>query len=860
MHLKLYQTKVIESLSKYFSVLKRKKDEAIEIEKFMQTKGMKVDKVPFCNNAWSDLANSFDLPVVQMEDGYLKIPKWVERSNGIGDFVPSICLKIPTGGGKTILAASTIELLHKLYFLKFTGLYLWIVPSGSIYIQTLELLTNRKGPIRQILDKASFGRVRIFQKSDCFTKSDVENNLCILLLMLQASARKTTDVLKVFRDSGGFTSFFPKVDDCIEAEKLLKETPNLDLYEIDKNEIVFSSLIKQSLANVLKLLRPVIIIDEGHKAYSDTAKSTMLGFNPSFVLELSATPNAKGHHSNILVDVSGVDLKNEEMIKLPIQIQNFQKLDWKNVLGKAIDFHEILSSETDQLYMENGVYIRPIMLVRVERTGKQTRDGSHVHADDVKEFIQENYHYSGENVRIKSATIDEIGNEDLLSQDSKVRIIITKEALREGWDCPFAYVLTILSKTTSKIALTQMIGRILRQPYAKRTNIESLNKCYVFCRDQDVKDAVYAVRKGLEEEGMGDISSQIITENSNYAKIGDLSKNILIQQNKCFQNQKIVLPILSHTKENGQWQPFDYDQHIISDIELNAIKSNERILDSFDSNEKPSTTSIEMDADTVDDHFVFSVKSKKEYCHENLKIDLIDITKILNAHINNPWHSYRLVREYLDLLVNENFSEYQIYSNREAIINYIISDIVYQIDKNAKRLFLQKIQEDLIRFGYGFDGPKIELPFSFEMFVSNKVKKLTNRNGKEFGKCLYDVLPEDSVNNLEKQVAYFLENSENVIWWWRLIPNQEIYLTGWKRNRIYPDFVAMTRNENNENILAFLETKGQFLVGNSDTEYKRRVFQLFENKICTKSNIPIRIRLIEELNWKKDLAATLGML
>ena len=81
-----------------------------------------------------------------------------------------------------------------------------------------------------------------------------------------------------------------------------------------------------------------------------------------------------------------------------------------------------------------------------------------------------------------------------------MRYIITKEALQEGWDCPFAYVLALLDKTTASTAMTQMVGRVLRQPDTVSTSIQSLNECYVFCFDQDVQTAVDNVRKGLEEE------------------------------------------------------------------------------------------------------------------------------------------------------------------------------------------------------------------------------------------------------------------------------------------------------------------------------------------------------------------------
>ena len=246
-----------------------------------------------------------------------------------------------------------------------------------------------------------------------------------------------------------------------------------DLAEMGWQEgIVPGSLsIKQSLGNVLRLVRPVVLVDEGHKAYSDTARDTLCGFNPRFILELSATPNTNGrHHSNVLVNVPGKDLKDEEMIKLPINVVNEDKGGWKQTLTAAHSKLEELAKEAAIFQNESGRYIRPILLVRVERTGNEQRDSGLIHAEDAREYLTANLGAKPEEIRLKTSEKDELGSEDLLLSTCEVRYIITKDALREGWDCPFAYSLAILSKTTAHTALTQMIGRVLRQPHAQLTN------------------------------------------------------------------------------------------------------------------------------------------------------------------------------------------------------------------------------------------------------------------------------------------------------------------------------------------------------------------------------------------------------
>ena len=91
-----------------------------------------------------------------------------------------------------------------------------------------------------------------------------------------------------------------------------------------------------------------------------------------------------------------------------------------------------------------------------------------------------------EAIRVKSAENDELSGEDLLSETSQVRWIITKSALMEGWDCPFAYLLVMLDNTQAQKALTQLVGRVMRQPHAQLTGREALDQCYVYCNNTDV--------------------------------------------------------------------------------------------------------------------------------------------------------------------------------------------------------------------------------------------------------------------------------------------------------------------------------------------------------------------------------------
>jgi type III restriction enzyme len=569
MQLKDYQSGVLESLSRYLQRLSAGRQDAEEVLEFQRGKGREAKLADYCRNTWDTLHAEKVLPLTKDQNGNLVPPPYVARKDGMDRPVPNICLKVPTGGGKTLLGTIAVERINTEYFKTQTGLILWIVPSEAIYSQTWKAFANREHPYRQMMERASGGRVRLLEKGDAFTRQDVDQQLCVMLMMLQAGAvrKKSKEARKMFQDSGRYPSFFPEVDDPTSNEELLRRVTNLDLNDLANEGFRIGGVtVKQSLGNVLRLVRPLVVIDEGHKAYSNTAFETIAGYNPRFILELSATPNSgKEYVSNILVNVAGMALKDEQMIKLPINLINESPADWKHTLATAKEKLDDLRKDAGKVSNNEGRYIRPLMLVRVERTGKDQRDKGAIHAEEVREYLLEKIGAKPEEIKVKSSELDELAKVDLFSDMCPVRYIITKDALREGWDCSFAYILAVLSKTTAPTALTQMVGRILRQPGAKLTTVLALNECYVYTFDQDVQAAVDSVRRGLEEEGMGDLAANVRMIGSGAAVVAHRET---IHRRKKFEGMKIFLPrILSRHYATGEWRRFDYDRDLLSRLD-----------------------------------------------------------------------------------------------------------------------------------------------------------------------------------------------------------------------------------------------------------------------------------------------------
>jgi len=831
MELKEYQRKVLERFDDFLSVMRAEKDKSEKAVKALTDAGIDISAGlnDYAKNTWNALKARGTLPRFKSGHGLI-VPEWVVRHDALDRPVPHVCFKVPTGGGKTLLGAEGIGRIQTDLFRRQTGLVLWVVPSVQIYRQTWKALSNRMHPYRQILERASGGRVKMLEKDDSFTQQDTENYLCVMLVRL-AAARTTNDFFKIFRDAGKYSSFFPEVDDYTANRALMDEYKDLKYtlgVDIALDSVGASTVIKHSLENVLKMKRPIIVIDEGHKAYSDKTRESLSGFNPSFILELTATPNAKHLVSNVLVDVSGVDLKNEQMIKLPINISNAAKTDWQDTLTRAHNKLQELEKKAGKLQETDGRYIRPIMVVRVERTGKDKRDGKKIHALDAKDFLMNRLSIKEEQIRIKTSERDEIGNEDLLDALCPVRYIITKEALQEGWDCPFAYILALLDKTTAQTALTQMIGRILRQPETLSTSIPALNECYVFTFDQKVDEAVEKVRKGLEEEGMTGLGEFVRAADAQTQDDDvDLPVSVTVHRRKKFKGMKIFLPQVLY-REGKSWREISYERDILATIDWESIVYDVGLF--LDNKDLPEIVTTRIDVKAKDGKdaqgaFDLTATTVKEEAVFERRIDFSFLTRQLLDVIPNPWQASRILLHTVSTLKKRGFDDDQIYAGRLYLIESMKRELKKTVHAMSENLFRQKLKDGDITFRLMTSGTEklnFEILQEITALAKKSERKLVKRDNTPVENSLFEFVFEKDFNGLEKEFALYLSEDNTIDCWHRMVAKQDYALQGWQRNKVYPDFVVFV----NKSKLLVLETKGLQLKGNDDTEYKGRLFDL----------------------------------
>ena len=826
MELKEYQIATLEAFVRWRDALaeaRAKSDTAIAA---LQGVGADVpdDVRDYPRSAWQRLAESGG--VAQTAGPY------ASRTDDAARPIPHVCFKVPTGGGKTLLAAAALERLNRQ-----TGLTLWITPTRAIYEQTKAAFKNREHPYRQMLERASGGRVKLLEKDDPFTRADAANYLCVMLLMLPAANRqKGREFLRMFRDSGHYPTLFPDSDDTLGDGKMLSRYPDVERLCVNPGcpsrqdrkcecrcgEKWKTGPVKRSLFNVFKMLRPVVVLDEAHKAYGAKKQESNEEFvrsvsriDPSLVIELSATPN-RGI-SNLLVDITGEELKNEEMIKLPVQVKSSTNADWRTTLAGAHDELERLQAEGVSLQMSEGRYIRPIAVVRVERTGKEQRDGERIHSEDVREYLVRGLEVSAEAVAVKSSEMDELRGKDLLSEFSPVRWIITKAALMEGWDCPFAYVLVMLDNTRAQKALTQLVGRVMRQPHARRTGREALDQCYVYCCNTDVGVAVTQVKNGLEQEGLTGLGDAVLSDSPDFQRVP-------FQRRASFRNRDIFLPLVLH-QDGADWRELDYQRHILPGVDWEAIEA----PDPQSSLAEPAR----WQSATVDVGDIPPAYHGEQELYIDKTVRISWFARRLSDVVPNPWQAARISRQLVEKLREAGNADEEIHDRRSYLASALREDVIAAVETDAERFFRDKLGRREIRFDLQAGQPNFQMVDTYEIPAPGGPGGLLARNDHQpVQLSLFEPVYESQFDTtLERNFARYLDEQKALQWWHRVAVRQrgDYYLRGWKPDRIWPDFVAMGGETNGKPHVLVFETKGEHLRGNPDTDYKRKVLDTLEN-------------------------------
>lgn len=405
--------------------------------------------------------------------------------SGFPPDMPYFCLRVPTGGGKTWLAARSVQRVNTHLLRVEHSVILWLVPSKPIREQTLRALKDRKHPYHAALREAGPVTVMDLEEAKSVTRATLDTSTAVIVATRQAFQVEEEECRKVYQSSGALMHHFDNLSP-VQRDELLREGQGTE------------QTVSYSLANVLRLRRPFVIVDEAHNSRTELAFDMLARFRPSGVMELTATPDTERTPSNVLHSVSAAELKAEEMIKLPVVLET--EPNWQQCLADAIGRRDALHKLADDERRTGADYLRPIVLIQAEprRSGVETLDVERVR----NELIDNHRIPAGE---IVIATGEEKGLEKIEADYKRgiadpacpVKFVITQKALAEGWDCPFAYILVSMASLHSATAVEQLLGRVLRQPGASHRQNRLLNQSYAFVVSRNFAETAAALRDRL---------------------------------------------------------------------------------------------------------------------------------------------------------------------------------------------------------------------------------------------------------------------------------------------------------------------------------------------------------------------------
>lgn len=846
MELKSYQQKVIENLEEYLEYVQEYKDLGKAF-----------------NQYWEDRIGPYNsLDGTGMQPYKNNIPN-----------AAHVCVKVPTAGGKTFIAINALHSIFSAYDSNKPKAVIWLVPWSNLLQQTVNALSNPEHPYRQKLNSLFNHRVEIYQKEDLlqgsnFNPTVVKDQLSIFVMSFASLRAKNKDDRKVYQENGQLEAF---------------------VSQFKNNKHTLDGVDDTALINVLRYLNPVLVVDESHNAESDLSVDMLKNLNPSFILDLTATPK---ENSNIVSLVPAIELKKEHMVKLPVIVYNNH--DKTEVINNALHLQRKLENLAKKQEAEGGKYIRPIVLFQAQpKTKDDNTTFEKLKAQLLGLSIPENQ------IKIKTANIDELKGIDLMNKNCEVRYIITINALKEGWDCPFAYILASLADKSSAVDVEQILGRVLRQPYVQRHKAFQLNLSYVLTASAKFNETLQSIVKGLQESGFSEKDYRKVdkmTEEDKKTATTDSVESFLFPEQQADQQEEAIdknRVSFDPNSDNDEMEPTT----AIEEIESIAEEQNRQLEEQIKEQEKqPVDDNIfqemgdkvkrykvkEAYKNVIDDikfpQFFIKVTASdifgtdevllnresllKDFklSDEDTKIDFdkissdlykIDLeeakkneyrpsfTKIEESMVKDPIAEYILAKPKENQITDITHQMMQIIGNMYPIAD---QEIKVYINRILSNLSTEQLRDILVRKWSYTDKIKTKIRQLADQYAEGRFMDLIKSkriNTKENWKLKSGIVPgntsssignslyekEGSMNNFEERVAMEIGTSSNIKFWHRNLERGKGFYINGFKANHYPDFILYTKSGKT----VLIESKGDHLDG-TDSAAKCRLGNEWEKQ------------------------------
>lgn len=787
--------------------------------------------------------------------------------------IPYVCLRLPTGGGKTFLAAHSVGIACKEYLARDFSLVIWLVPSNQILEQTYDALSDTHHPYRKALNQYFNDSVEILKVDEAkgIQKGSLQSNTTIIISTFASWRVDKTEGRKVYEQNGSLDSHFEN----LKSEKIIK------LEKLNGSNIPI-----HSLANVVYLNNPIFIVDEAHNARTELTFEVIKRLNPSCIIEFTATPKTNGNdRSNVLCSVSAAELKAEDMIKMPIELLTTD--EWQNVISNAVKQQQALEAFAKEEETNTGEYIRPIVLFQAQHDN-QTENTINVEA--VKNFLINPMNLPAEQIAVATGTERGIEGKDLSATDEPIRFIITKQALKEGWDCPFAYVFCSVAKVSSSKDVEQLLGRVLRMPNVKRKEKNELNKAYAFVSSDSFYNTAKNLQDSLIDAGFtakeasdlievaptqftlgkyfGNIQVELTklpdianldTALKNKIEIDSETKSIVIKKEITEEEKEAIKNTL--TSESDKEKIEKVFQEIksfigkkVSPQKQGKVFSVPQLLFDIDGEFRvfdeevllpPDWNLVDCDKTLTDEEFPIKVDSGKKGIIDldangkpfsrydnDIQAELssliisstMDKNELIQWLVRECRHQsihYSQIIVFISSIVEELIEKQELHIEHLVFMRFKLKDAVKRkILKNyieAKKKGYQEIlfgqpyviRDKISRFKLGED-------FVFpSLYPANSYYTGSYKFSKHFHDSIGDM------NNEEAECAFNIDSNPNIEYWIRNLERQELY-SFWLQtstDKFYPDFLAKL----NDGTIVIIEYKGTDRYDNDDSKEKRQL-------------------------------------
>lgn len=771
---------------------------------------------------------------------------------------PHVCFKVPTGGGKTFLACNALKTIFDNLPSKKAKLVVWLVPSDAILTQTLKNLSDPMHDYRRKIEADFNGRVQVYSKQQVldgqqFNPTTVNEQLSIVVMSFDSFRIKNKEGRKVYQENGNlqpFSKFIP--------------TPDTRIKDVDDTALI----------QVFNQLSPVVIVDESHHTTGELSIEMLKNLNPSFILDLTATPR---QNSNIISYVDAAQLKAENMVKLPVIVYN--RPSQEEVIADALDLRNKL--EETARAEASGRYIRPIVLFQAQPKQAENKETF----EKLKKRLVDNGILE-EEIAIKTAEINELKNVDLQSSDCKIKYIITVNALKEGWDCPFAYILATLANKTSTVDVEQILGRVLRLPYTQQNESKFLNLSYVLTCSNDFHTTITKVIKGLNDAGFSEKEYRIAEEKPIVTTPVPVQEKVdFVTEEEFLQFDDDALKEIIDRRQNAG--------------ETSAIDA---MLESAEANSDAYDTALKQAESEPAGDLPLEVRSKVNTypIYEQFKEEALSL-EIPQFFVKTPPSIFTMLNpDDKSLLTKEDLSDGFTLKDKDATIDFgsaLESVVEVDVQKNERpkyrqlseteseyfkgilknlppesrvrncKLAIKSILEktdsvagsDLTayinRIVENMNGDELAAMenniYGYAAKIKTKIERLLDeyrkdkfKNMLETGKieCLpsfrlkREINPgnpfgllskslyrsEQAVNGFELKVIEKVSSLPNIKWWHRNMDRLEFCINGYLNH--YPDFIVMT----NSGKIVMVETKGEHLTSNDDSREKAELGKIWQ--------------------------------